>query len=175
MPNSSEVLNEEISKIIRELNPTTVFDVGVGSGKYGNLIRTICPDCHITGCEIDSSYLDSFRERHVPYYHIFNMSVISVIETMEFDVDLVILGDVLEHLKLSQIFDVLDYFQYRSKYMLCVYPSKLKQGVWQGHINERHLSDVRLKDLVDKYELTYYTKKIDTFFSMNLSLLKGYL
>lgn len=175
MPNSSEVLNDDIVKVIREINPETVFDVGVGSGKYGNLIKSISSNCHITGCEIDSIYLDSFKQYHGSYHHILNMSIISVIETMEFDVDLAIFGDVLEHLKLSQVFDVLDYFQYRSKYMLCVYPSKLKQGIWQGHINERHLSDIRLKDLVDRYDLIYYTKKMDISFSMNLALLKGYL
>lgn len=175
MPNSSDVFNVEISSIIRSICPATVFDIGIGSGKYGELLQTICPSSIITGCEIDSDYLIEYKQRHSFYKKIINKSILDIIDVEEFDVDLVIMGDVLEHLKHSQVIDVLDYFQYRSKYMLCVYPSHLKQGIWNGHISERHMSDLNLNELVSKYDVWEYKKKYDTFFIMNLTLLKGYL
>ena len=175
MPNSSNILNKEISEIIQRLSPNTVFDVGIGSGKYGKLLMDLCPNSLVSGCEVDSSYLSEYKNDHSFYRSIVNKSVVDIIDTEEFDTDLVIMGDVLEHLKHSQVIDVIDYFQYRSKYMLCVYPSSLKQGVWQGHSSERHLTDLKLYELTNRYDVWEYKKTYDTWFMMNLILIKGYL
>jgi len=175
MPGSSDILNEDIISIVTRINPSTVFDVGVGAGKYGEMLKKICPSVSLTGCEIDASYLTEFKTRHSFYKKIVVKSIIEIIDTEEFDVDLVIMGDVLEHLKYSQIFDVLDYFQYRSKYILCLYPTCLRQGIWNGHSSERHLSEVRLRDIVERYNILEYKKLQEVGFSMNLLLIRAYL
>jgi len=175
MPSSSNIFHKEIVEILDTLKPKTAFDVGIGMGKYGNYLKKIVPQCVISGCEIDTEYLHMYKDSNSMYVDIMNKSIIDIVDNYEIKSDLIIFGDVLEHLKYSQVFDVLDYFQYRSKYMLLSYPSKLYQGVWENHASERHLCEIRLVDLAAKYDILNYIKKSETHFMMNLCLIKGYL
>lgn len=175
MPGSSSILDSEIVSILKRINPVTTFDVGVGAGKYGKLITQLFPSSKIDGCEIDLNYFTEFKDAYNNYNNVINKSIIDIIDTEEFERDLVIFGDVLEHLKNSQIIDVLDYFQYRSRYMLCLYPTRLRQGIWFGHKSERHMSEVRINDIINKFDVWEFKKVQDTSFLMNLLLIKGYL
>jgi len=175
MPCSSNIFNIETERILAEINATNILDVGIGSGKYGNILRRLSPNCNIVGCEIDPSYLIEFKERHQVYNSIINKSILDVVNETEHEYDLVIFGDILEHLKYSDVLNVLDYFQYRTKYILLSYPTALRQGIWHGHISERHMCDIRLSDLVKNYNIIHYEKKLDTSFYMNLCVLRGYI
>jgi|ERR1017187_591159 hypothetical protein len=175
MPVSSPVLNIDIISIIKRISPLTVFDIGVGAGKYGQMLNEICPSSVVTGCEVDASYLTEFKDKHSFYKNIVTKSIVEIVNTEEIEFDLVIFGDVLEHLKSSEVIDVLDYFQYRTKYILCIYPTGLRQGIWHGHSSERHLCEVRLYDVVSRYNVWEYKKVQDNGFLMNLVLIKGYL
>jgi len=175
MPGSSAILDADIVSIINRIAPSTVFDVGVGAGKYGKMLKVLFPLAFVSGCEIDSSYIVEFKEHHSFYKNIVTKSIVEIINTEEIEFDLVIFGDVLEHLKSSEIIDVMDYFQYRTKYILGVYPTGLRQGIWNGHLSERHLSEIKLHDVVNRYDVWEYKKAQDSGFLMNLILIKGYL
>jgi hypothetical protein len=175
MPGSSPVLDTDIVSIIKRISPSTVFDVGVGAGKYGEILKEIFPSSIVTGCEVDASYLIEFKDKHLFYKNIVIKSIMEIVNAEEVEFDLVIFGDVLEHLKGSEIIDVLDYFQYRTKYILCVYPTGLRQGIWNGHPSERHLSEVKLYEIVNRYDVWEYKKARYESFLMNLVLIKGYL
>ena len=175
MPGSSDIFSIELERILTNLNPSNILDVGIGAGKYGMLLKRLNPNCNITGCEIDSQYLLDYKTNHVVYDKILNTSIIDIVDTMEIEYDLVIFGDILEHLKRSSVIDCLDYFQYRSKHILLSYPTKLRQGIWFGHISERHMSELKLQELVQNYDIIHYEKKQDAGFLMNLCLIRGYL
>lgn len=175
MPTSSNIFKTETSELLKFINPKTAFDVGVGMGKYGNMLKEVVPNCLISGCEVEPKYLHDYKDSHAPYTNIINKSIVNIINSSELNFDLVIFGDILEHLKYSEVFDVLDYFQYRSKYILLSYPNKLRQGAWEGHMSERHMCEVRLSELSSKYNVIRYIKKTEAHFVMNLCLIQGYL
>lgn len=81
-------------KII-ELNPKTVLDVGAGQGVYLNLIREgLGNDVIVTAVEVWPPYIEQFKlETRYDYLY-----PIDVREMISFDYDLVILGDILEHM-----------------------------------------------------------------------------
>ncbi len=81
-------------KII-ELNPKTVLDVGAGQGVYLNLIREgIGAGVVVNAVEVWQPYIDQFNLEN-RYDKLFAMDVKDM---NNFKYDLVILGDVLEHM-----------------------------------------------------------------------------
>lgn len=84
-------------KII-ELKPTTVLDVGAGQGTYLNLIRDgLGAGVIVNAVEVWQPYIDQFNLEN-RYDKLFAMDVR---EMTNFKYDLVILGDILEHMSES--------------------------------------------------------------------------
>lgn len=79
---------------ILELNPKTVLDVGAGQGVYLNMIREILPHTEVTGVEVWMPYVEEFDL----YNRYDGLIVADVREIENFKYDLVIFGDVLEHM-----------------------------------------------------------------------------
>lgn len=160
MPGSVDTFNEAAKRIIKEINPISVFDIGVGAGKYGRLTKEVCPKAHIYGVEVDSTYLKDpqFKASQDLYAQIQNIDFRELIKTWECEHDLFIFGDVLEHFFRSEVFDCLDFCLSRCKYIMCLIPLGCRQGVWQGHNSERHISEISLQDLA-KYDIVEYQKK----------------
>ncbi len=80
---------------IVELNPKTVLDVGAGQGVYLNLIReSLGQNVIVSAVEVWKPYIDQFNLEN-RYDHLYP---IDVREMIDFDYDLVILGDILEHM-----------------------------------------------------------------------------
>ena len=175
MPSSIPMFDEKFLGTIKEIQPNKVFDVGVGSGKTGRLIKTVIPDCKIEGCEVHNDYLVTYSKTHESYFNIYPESVMSVIQTLDEKYDLVVFGDVLEHLFFSQVYDVLDFFQYRSKFMILIIPLSSYQGSWEGHLHERHVSDIKLNDISSRYNVLEYVKKTENKYTKCYYFLKGNL
>ena len=82
------------TKII-EINPKTVLDVGAGQGVYLDLIRSGLGDSvEVHAVEVWQPYIDQFNLEN-RYNRLYAMDIR---EMKNFDYDLVILGDVLEHM-----------------------------------------------------------------------------
>lgn len=178
MPGSIDTFNEDVKRIIKNINPISVFDVGVGAGKYGKITKEVCPGAKVFGVEVDSSYLNSaefssFKAAQGLYEEIRIADFRELIKTWECDHDLFIFGDVLEHFFRSEVFDALDFCLSRSKYILCLIPLGCKQGVWLGHNSERHISEIGLQDL-SRYDVIEYQKKEYGGFEYQLVLIKGF-
>lgn len=95
MPFSDDSNIEWVKWLIGELKPQTVIDVGPGAGKYGRLIREVSPETTTTAVEIWEPYVETYGLRSI-----YNTVIVG--DARDFDggyhVDLVILGDVLEHM-----------------------------------------------------------------------------
>lgn len=143
MPGSSDLFIQEVEQTIRELNPSTVLDVGTGAGKYGTLIRRILPNTLIEGLEPDSSYIPRFNLENI-YNSIHNLTAKEYINKLwgtDKTYDLVIFGDVIEHMLKSEGKDILEFFCYRTKHILVLYPDHYIQYNYENsHPLENHVS-----------------------------------
>ena len=63
MPDSSNACDiyfeNDLKSVIR---PKSVFDIGVGYGKSGKIVKRLFPDAEITGFEIFKKYIDDKQE-----------------------------------------------------------------------------------------------------------------
>ncbi|MFD6240635.1 class I SAM-dependent methyltransferase [Streptomyces diastaticus] len=98
MPTSDQQGKDWARSVIERLRPGTVVDIGPGEGTYAHLARDVTPDCRWIGVEAWAPYAQDFG-----LHDIYDWLIISDVRhvdpyTIERDPDLVIIGDVLEHM-----------------------------------------------------------------------------
>lgn len=152
MPYSGTLLDDkavEFFNIIKtEVN--TVLDVGVGAGKYGKMwYDLVNPQIDMQGVEVCGPYFKRFADVYRKYYsEVHHGDIMESLQSPEVKFDLVIFGDVLEHLPKSSGLDVLHFWVYRCKYMFIQYPSHYIQNPADvdGYFHEAHISVWREAD-----------------------------
>jgi N-acetyl-gamma-glutamylphosphate reductase len=72
---------------------------------------------------------------------------------------MVIFGDVLEHFFRSEAMDYIDYFLYRSDWVLALWPTFMPQDDAMDNAYEIHKSNFNLIDLSTKFDIHHYEKK----------------
>ncbi len=169
MPYSDSRFDKAVEKFIKLHEFKNYLDIGAGAGKYGKMIRDIYPDANIIGVEADKSYINEFRLKDI-YSNIRHESIEHFMDqNPDFQTELVIIGDCLEHLKKSDGIDLINYLMYRAKLILIIYPTKYIQYSWRGHSTEAHRSVWSNKDF-SEYKPQFFKKDF-----MNLTILKGYI
>lgn len=151
MPYSGTLLDGEAEKFFKYIasEVTTVLDVGAGAGKYGRMWNAISPEAEITGVEVYEPYFIQFKNEYRDFYKTVHLGdIIQALDEPEIKFDLVIFGDVLEHLPKSSGLDVLHFFTYRSKYIWSQFPRHYLQNPSdvQGNFYEAHISVWRPQD-----------------------------
>jgi len=169
MPYSDQRLDKRVISIVKSVKPKTVLDVGPGAGKYSKLIKGVDPSISIEAVEIDRQYVKDFKLREL-YDKIHITSIQQFIETQhDNSYDLIIFGDVIEHLKKSEGVDVLNFFVYRSKHIIVQWPHGYVQNTWEGHVHENHIAVWGKSDFAN-FDFKWYQKDF-----MRLAFIKGYL
>ena len=171
MPYSDTVFDSKVVSILKRLKPRRVLDVGPGSGKYAGLVRAAHSDddYEIEGVEIDRSYIRRFKLRQI-YDRVHACSIDRFMErSIDTSYDLVIFGDVIEHLKKSQGVDALNFFVYRARHIIVQWPHRYVQNTWKGRSHEAHRSVWGKADF-QNFEHTLHQKA-----DMRLAVIKGYL
>ncbi len=153
MPYSSPLFDDVVERVIQFVSPHRALDIGTGNGKYGRLIRSLCPDAHITGVEIEPSYIERFSLADI-YDELRVQHAIELLKRPDETFDMVIFGDVIEHLRKSEGLDLLNFFAYRTKYMLVRYPEQYIQNTWEGIPSEAHVSFWTFSDFLGLDHLT---------------------
>lgn len=87
-----------------KITPKTVYDVGIGDGFYGKLIKFFMPHCNVFGVELNQRWV-SHCEALGLYERILQGSIVDTIHDLSGD--LIIFGDVLEHLEKEDMRSVL--------------------------------------------------------------------
>ena len=147
-----------------------MLDVGCGHGKLGRIVRELMPDCEIHGVEPEKSYLDDFPIQNDKglkdiYNKVYNKDILSFIkEDMngQDTYDIVICGDVLEHMLMSEAQDVTNFFSYRCGWFIAQFPSKAAQYAVDGINWEVHRANLDLQDFL-RYNIQYYIKLKDHY------------
>jgi SAM-dependent methyltransferase len=169
MPYSDSRLDDTVLSIIRKIKPEKVLDVGPGYGKYARLISPAIEGVRIDGVEIDKSYIKKFNLNDL-YDKIYNCSIQDFIsDNIDTAYDLVIFGDVIEHLKKSEGIDALNFFVYRTKHIIVQWPHGYIQNAWEGRKHEAHISTWGKSDF-GSFDFKWYEKDF-----MRLVHIKGYL
>lgn len=125
-------------KII-ELNPTTVLDVGAGQGVYLNLIREgLGAGVIVNAVEVWQEYINQFDLEN-KYDKLFAMDVRDL---NNFAYDLIILGDVLEHMSEQDAINLWEKISKQAKYAIISIPIiHYHQDAINGNPYEVHVEE----------------------------------
>lgn len=136
-------------KII-ELAPRTVLDVGAGQGTYLNLIKDgLGSNVLVNAVEVWQPYIDQFNLVN-RYDRLFAMDVR---EMKDFTYDLVILGDVLEHMSESDAVTLWEKISKQAKYAMISIPIiHYHQDAINGNPYEVHVEeDWSMERVLEKF------------------------
>jgi hypothetical protein len=123
---------------IKSMQPNNILDVGVGYGVYSRLIRDTELNVTIDGIEAWEPYIQAFDLNSI-YDNLYNVDVRN---WDNFNYDLVILGDVLEHMTKDEAIAIWDKVSKSAKYAIISipiihYPQNEPGGnPYQEHIKE---------------------------------------
>ena len=143
MPYSYSLFKEEVKQYLREkLTFTTkILDVGCGNGGYSHLLRAYFPN--MDGIEIHEPYVGMFG-----LTNLYNKLTIGNI--LDHDItgyDLIIMGDVLEHITFPEARNLLDKIQSQGIKMLVAVPYLYEQGMEYNNVYETHLQPDLTKEI----------------------------
>lgn len=119
MPSSNPENKRWVLKKIKEINPKTVLDVGTGEGHYLEFIKSfVDSNIIVDGIEVWEPYVEAFnlKDRYD------NLFVEDAREFNNYAYDLVILGDVLEHMIESDAVDLWNKISKQAKYAIISIP-----------------------------------------------------
>lgn len=137
MPYSAEESREWVKERYWSSNPITIVDVGPGSGTYSELLKT--SDTIWVGIEAWAPYVEEFD-----LFNKYNHVVISDIRHCELDSvfvepDMVIAGDVLEHLDKHEAVVVVNKLKRWAREIILVMPNgEYPQDEYEGNWFEVH-------------------------------------
>ena len=136
MPYSDNSNVEWIRWILDLHKPTSAVDLGAGAGKYGKLIKEVLPECHVTGVEIWGPYIKEFDLESI-----YDKVIICDARIFpKFDRDLVIFGDVLEHMTSNEAIAIWEKVSKQAKFAIISIPIiHYHQDEYAGNPFEAHV------------------------------------
>ena len=141
------VFDSAVECLIDWLQPASALDIGTGSGKYGEMLARLAPNCQRVGIEPEASYAQRF-ELAARYDRLHQCTAAAWMgEALDSRFDLVILGDCIEHMSKSAGLDLLNFLVYRSAYVLVLAPEFIIQGQVGEVAGEAHESVWSERDL----------------------------
>lgn len=151
--------------LIKQFNKdATILDVGPGCGTYYDLLNDYFTT--FDGVEAFAPNIDRYDLRN-KYRNVYNKDI----KDFEFDYyDIIIIGDVLEHLSIEDAQKVIKYCENRCKQLIVAVPYTMPQDAVEGNIYEIHKQDdltienmkeryPSLKLLIHNSDYGYYVKK----------------
>jgi len=139
MPTSLPVFDSTVVAWVKEHAPAglPILDVGAGSGKYGRLLRNVCPE--IDCVEVYAPYIEKFALKEV-YRKVYAEDIRNFLKHAKKDVyGLAIMGDILEHLGARDGPIVVRRLLAIIPRLIVVVPYKSVQGAYRGVESEIHL------------------------------------
>lgn len=123
-----------------------ILDVGAGSGTYYELLKDYFDN--MEAVEVFKPNIEKY-ELEKKYKKVYNVDI----KDFEYKYyDLVIFGDVIEHLSVEEAQKVLEYAKNRCKEMIVAVPYMYEQGIEEDNVYEIHKQD----DLTDEVVLERY-------------------
>ena len=127
----------EVIEYIMSLEPESILDVGACDGKWAQLLRAAGYAGRLDACE-------AFKPNATKILELYNDVFVGDIRRYEYGIgyDVIIFGDVIEHIDAKAAKDVLLYAAARAQLDVIVgVPFLYKQGEIYGNPYERHIQD----------------------------------
>lgn len=144
MPTSCDVMDGRVETFLRELAPSRVLDIGAGAGKYGRMMRSMQLGGVLTAVEPHAPYVGQFALEKI-YDTVEVMDAQAYFNARPNLFDVVIFGDVIEHMTYSAGIDTLHMAALRARYMVVVTPMGSYQHdaevAWENHLSSWQPSD----------------------------------
>jgi len=163
MATHSPHINPWVIMTLKRLSPRRVVDAGSGGGEYGEMIASCLEGCTVIGVEIYEPYLEHFPSLTNCYSKMIIGDIRNIIHEEEIYGDLIIFGDVLEHLPKKDVHPLLREAIKKFRYILISTPigftpqTRPKEGdnVTFKNLHERHLCGLTRKDFTEYYAIDY--------------------
>ena len=137
MASSNPENREWVLNKVSQLQPKTIIDVGAGAGTYCRLLRPYVP-ANYAAIEIYQKNVDQYKLRDL-YDDVW---IDDVRNFKSLQADLIIFGDVLEHMTREEAIRVWDVASKGCKYAILSIPIiHYPQGVVDGNHHETHIVD----------------------------------
>lgn len=137
MASSNPENREWVLNKVSQLQPKTIIDVGAGAGTYCRLLRPYVP-ANYAAIEIYQKNVDQYKLRDL-YDDVW---IDDVRNFKSLQADLIIFGDVLEHMTREEAIRVWDVASKGCKYAILSIPIiHYPQGVVDGNHYEAHIVD----------------------------------
>ncbi len=171
MPYSSPIFDEKVEEVLKFLRPRNLLDIGAGAGKYGEIVKKFDKGIKTVALEIEKDYIKKFELKKI-YDEVWNIPANELMKPnyYEKEFDVILMGDVIEHMKKSEGIDLINFLIYRSKWIIIKFPHKYLQNSVEGYNSEAHISVWSDKDF-ENFERTKLYKDSD----IHMIILKGYL
>lgn len=158
MASSYNDFKEDIKKYIEDKfdKDITILDVGAGSGTYKKLLD----DYKMDAVEVFEPNIEEYKLKEL-YEHVFNTDI----KDFTYDYyDLIIFGDIIEHLNVKEATEVLKYAYNHSKEVIVAVPYLYKQGIEYGNEYEIHKQDDLTHELfLERYPFMKLLMKNDRY------------
>ncbi len=146
-----------IVRIIRDIAPSSICDVGFGRGKYGLLAREyVDMSLHLIGVEVFGPYVTAMH--HQLYDEIYQGNILEMDPPKA---DLYLLCDVIEHWSKKEAHKTLKKMLKHGKVLVVTPRADIPQGAVNGNDWEAHVSDWNGMDF-QEYEFVGFSN--DTSF-----------
>ncbi len=137
MPTSADEGKPWLVNKILAKSPETILDLGAGAGTYARLLRPSLPEAHMTAVEIHAANVSDHK-----LWRLYDSVIIGDIRSCDLPMaDVVILGDVLEHMTRRDAHEVWNRARGRAwdAVFLSIPIIEWPQGAVDGNEHERHV------------------------------------
>lgn len=174
----NQSINPWVIKTLKKLRPRRVVDAGSGRGDYGKMIAGCLKNCTVIGVEIYEPYIRVYQANLKKYYlRVILGDIREVIHEEEVHGDLIIFGDILEHLPKKDVHPLVGQAIKKFKYVLVSAPigftpqTRPKKGsdVSLKNLHGRHLCGLTGRDFT-RYNVMDYREFTKSQFTL---LIKG--
>lgn len=165
---SYPLYKDQVAEYLKERfgENATILDVGAGCGTYWNLIGNFYKN--MDAVEVFKPNIENY-ELENKYREVYNGNI----KTFKYsDYDIVIFGDVIEHLTVKEAQKVLNYAYNHCIEMIVAVPYMCEQGEYAGNKYEIHKQDdLTQENMLERYPMLkllyadelygYYVKDVD--------------
>jgi predicted TPR repeat methyltransferase len=145
MPGSSDEGKDWLLAHYLDIAPATVVDIGPGLGTYATRFRPH-HQAHWTGIEIYEPYVDWYDLRGK-----YDEVIVADARTVDLpSADLLVAGDVLEHMPAADAIALIDRMKAAAKHLFVSVPIVVyEQGEWGGNVHETHHYHWRHDEMIE--------------------------
>ena len=146
----------------------TILDVGAGCGTYYNLLHDYFIEKSFEAVEVFKPNIEHY-ELEKKYNKVYNANICD----LEYDFyNIIIFGDIIEHLTVEEAQQVLKYAYNRCDEMIVAVPYEMEQGICEDNVYEIHKQpDLTPENVLERYPMLkllykndkygYYVKDVD--------------